>query len=87
MSTVPPNPESPQFERDVALIFEALQVLRTLHGVAVTDDQLAERARNAVAALRGEFVLVNVGPATFAQVLGHLDAASALIVQLEGSAA
>jgi hypothetical protein len=86
MQEVSPGSVDPQSEtRDVTLVFEALQLLRTLHGVNVTDDQLLERSRNAVSALRGEFAIVRVGPLNLGSVLGHLDAASAILVGLEGT--
>ena len=85
MTTVPPNLDPTHFERDVALVFEALQILRSRDGVAVTDGQLLERARNAVTALRGEYAVVRIGAFNLGSVLGHLDAASAILVGLEGS--
>ena len=83
MPNVPLNPDPTHFERDVALVLEALQLLRARDGLAVTDDQLLERARNAIASLRGEYAVVRVGAAGFGEALAHLDAASEIITTLE----
>jgi hypothetical protein len=86
MTKVPRKTKSPQFQgRDVvAAVVEVLQVLRTRDGIAVTDGQLTERARNLLTALQGEFAIVKVGPIGLGQALAHLDAASAILVALEG---
>jgi hypothetical protein len=42
-------------ERAIEVVAQSLQLLRTRDGIAVSDAQLAERARNAVTALEGEF--------------------------------
>jgi hypothetical protein len=86
MPNVPGNPDPTHFDRDVALVLEALQLLRTRDGLAVTDDQLLERARNAIASLRGEYAIVRIGVLSLGSALGHLDAASAILIGIEGSA-
>jgi hypothetical protein len=57
MKSVPKSEQHPQ-DRAIEIIRDALRVLRTRDAIDVPDDLLAERARNAVTALEGEFDLV-----------------------------
>ena len=57
MSTLDERKPYPQ-ERAIEIIADALRVLRTRDGIDIPDELIAERARNAVAALEGEFDLV-----------------------------
>ncbi|HXJ22075.1 MAG TPA: hypothetical protein VMT03_17765 [Polyangia bacterium] len=57
-----PNPQALAVE----IVASALDVLRTRDGVSISDDLIAERARNAIAALEGAFDLV---PARLTEVV------------------
>jgi hypothetical protein len=86
MSNVSPGSEDQQKEgRDaVAVVVEALGVLQTRDGFDLPTELVEERARNVVTALRGEFAIAKIGPIGLGEALAHLDAASAILVALEG---
>jgi hypothetical protein len=86
MTKVTRKTKSPQFQgRDVvAVVVEALGVLKTREGIVVSPALIEERARNIATALQGEFAIAKIGPIGLGQALAHLDAASAILVALEG---
>ena len=86
MTKVPKKTKSAQFQgRDaVAVVVEALGVLKTRDGIVVPTALIEERARNVVTALLGEFAIAKIGPLSLGSALAHLDAASAILVALEG---
>jgi hypothetical protein len=57
METRPKSEQHPH-ERAIEVIADALRVLKGRDGIAIPDELIAERARNAVTALGGEFDLV-----------------------------
>jgi hypothetical protein len=57
MKTLPESGAHPQ-ERTIEIISDALRVLKGRDGIAIPEELIAERARNAVTALEGEFDLV-----------------------------
>jgi len=61
MSNVRP-PDQTRQDRAIEIIADALRILRTRDGFPLTDEQIVERARNAVAALEADFEFVPTGP-------------------------
>ena len=69
---------------EISIVVEALGVLRTRDGFEIPAELVEERARNAVSALRSEYVIVRIGSMGLGEALAHLDAASTILVDLEG---
>jgi hypothetical protein len=87
MTKVPEKTESAQFQGHdaVAIVVEALGVLETRDGFQIPATLVEERARNVIEGLRGSFAIVKIGPLDLGSAIAHLDAASAILVGLEGS--
>jgi hypothetical protein len=76
----------PEAASEVEIVVEALGVLQTRDGFEIPPELIEERARNVIASLRSSHAMVRVGSTGLGQVLAHLDAASTILVRLEGSA-
>jgi len=70
----------------VAIVIEALGVLETRDGFELPAELIEERARNVVTVLRSSHAIVRIGPIGLGEALAHMDAASAILIELEGRA-